>query len=153
MPRCGAGGTIHTAPDSQPSIWLRDTAHCSLHPTKKRNRLAASKTQSKTMLLRARSNILNSHFLAKMTTANAPTGPKLGWGGRAAELLFSERPSAALEKERWARRRIGGEYQQYADDVVYSQITATDQIWGAGGRVGIGNGKSTRAGLGSSGLA
>ena len=61
-----------------------------------------------------------------------PTGPKLGWGGRAAGLLFSERPSAALEKETWARRRIGGEYQQYADDVVYSQITVTDQIWGLG---------------------
>ena len=40
----------------------------------------------------------------------------------------------------------------YADDVVYSQIAATDQIW-AEGRVGIGNGESTRAGLGSAVVA
>ena len=33
--RVAAGhGTIHTAPDSQPSIWLRDTAHCTAPATK-----------------------------------------------------------------------------------------------------------------------
>ena len=94
---------------------------------------------------------MNFRFLAKMITPNAPTGPKLGWGGRAAGLLFSERPSAALEKETWKKNGTGIP-TIYADDVVYSQIAATDQIW-AEGRVGIGNGESTRAGLGSAVVA